>query len=118
MSTKKKGEPFKADLPITNAIKAKADAPPAQQDVLQVETVEQFVQITQAWYEAKRGTLRHMLSIPTDGSITVEDPEGNKHELSGELAKGYMIALTTALGIFTELPFAETSDEPASGTAH
>jgi hypothetical protein len=92
-------------------------AQPKQDALIEVNDIGQFVQTMEAWHAANINQLKTMQLIPEDGYMEVEGPDGTKHRMEGDFAKGYKIALLTALSIFMNLPFAEMPDEPADGTA-
>jgi hypothetical protein len=123
MSTKKKASVHKIKTPLTDSIVKSTQAPATipeldkatdEQGLIKVNDLDSFVLMITAWHTANADMLRKMSTIPGDGGLTVEY-EGKPHELKGDLHKGFLMGITTALGMFGQLPFVELEEEvPAS----
>jgi len=83
-----------------------------QPETIQVESIEQFVQITSAWHAKQVNTLRHMTEIPEGSEMQAGDV---KVTLTGDILVGFKAGIETALLAMGNLPFGyETEEEPAT----
>lgn len=88
-------------------------------ELVDVNSLDQFVQALVAWHRVKTDLLKHMQQIPEGVEITADVGEGPQ-PISGDVMKGFKFGLAFALGELGTLPFEvefEADDEPAPATA-
>lgn len=85
------------------------------QDLIFINHIDDFVMTMQAWHTAKIEMLRKLGQIPGDGGLTFQF-EGQDMLMQGDVHKGFLMGIHTAIGMFAELPFEEVKDEPAAAS--
>jgi hypothetical protein len=91
-----------------------------QPELVELTDLGTFMGLVTAWHEANVEMLKKMEKIPGGGGLTVEF-EGESIELAGDMHKGFRMGITTALGMFGQLPFTVIPDDPdenANGETH
>lgn len=123
MSTKKKTSVTKSKTPLTDEVlqskvklevSAALDQATNTDGLIMVNNLDDFVTMITAWHTANADMLRKMATIPGDGGMTVEY-NGQPEVMEGKFHSGFVMGITTALGMFGSLPFQErvVEDQPA-----
>lgn len=81
-------------------------------EVTQLNTVQDLFEVISAWHLTQIATLDHMQQIPEGSAM---DIYGENITLSGDIHKGFIAGLQTAVLIMGKLPIQEMPDE-APGT--
>lgn len=94
-------------------------APVEENRLLEVNSLNMFVQLIVLWHQKKVAELNHFLTIPDEGNISIIISEKGKDDqeiiMSGEALKGFKAGLQTALTALGRLPFGVTYEEPVQG---
>lgn len=78
-------------------------------ETLYVEDIDHFTQILFAWHENKVKVLEHMLQIPQDAQVILNDEEPIL--MTAEMHAGFLLGITISLMELGQLPFAAEVDE-------
>lgn len=73
-------------------------------EVVNIETLDQFVKALQVWNRNKVQLLKHMMDVP-EGTEVTDDSDNSTVVLSGEARKGFILGLKVALSELGQLPF-------------
>ena len=84
------------------------------EEIVTIETVEQFSRILAAWHTQAIQRTQHLLTVPEGTEFTVgEGEEESTITLSGAGLAGFKFGVEMALMQLSTLPFvAETEDDP------
>jgi hypothetical protein len=85
------------------------------EEIVTINTVEQFSKILSAWHSQAIERTKHLLTVPEGAEFTVgEGEEESTVSLSGAGLAGFKFGVELALMQLSVLPFvAETEEEPA-----
>lgn len=72
-------------------------------ETISVETLDEFMVLFTQWHSSKVKMLEHMMEIPPDAEVSVND--GPSMKLSGDLREGFIVGLSVALMELGQLPF-------------
>jgi len=83
---------------------------PTSNDIIPIESLDQFVAVLTAWHTSKVETIKHLLTLP-EGSVFMIGEE--ELVLTKEALAGFKFGIGMALMQIEELPFvAEVEDTP------
>jgi len=85
-------------------------------DTLEIKDINHFVGLLSRWHQRKVAILNHMLTVPEDAEVMINEAEPVK--MTGEFRKGFELGVSIALSELGELPFVAEMEESDSSTKH
>lgn len=79
---------------------------------LMIESLDDFVRVLSQWHASQVALLKHLQDIPDGSEVSVDD--GAPVTLEGDMKRGFIIGLKTALDHLGTLPFEVEFEQSAA----
>lgn len=89
---------------------------PNSEDILEIKDLDHFVGMLTRWHTHKVAVLKHMLEVPRDAEVTLND--GVPRKLDGPFRDGFELGVTLALSELGKLPFVAEMEEATDAVKH